>query len=115
MRTPVSDECGDMAMHLHAAAGRGDVAEVRRLVAAGADLEKQGEDGWRPIHLAAWEGHVEVVKLLVELGADKNATDSRGGTPLHLATAAAVNGNSSVFVEVLKALVHMGADMSPGL
>jgi hypothetical protein len=36
----VSDECGDMAVDLYDAAKSGDVVEVRRLVAAGADVEE---------------------------------------------------------------------------
>ena len=47
----VSDGCGDMAMNLHDAAADGDVAEARRLVAAGADVEEQrGQYGRRPLH-----------------------------------------------------------------
>jgi hypothetical protein len=36
--------CGDMVLNLHAAVASGDVAEVRRLVTAGADVE---EHAWR--------------------------------------------------------------------
>ena len=37
-------------MNLHAAAASGDVAAVRRLVTAGADVEEYGEGGERPVH-----------------------------------------------------------------
>ena len=37
----VSDGCGDMATNMHEAATNGDVVEVRRMVAAGADVEEQ--------------------------------------------------------------------------
>jgi hypothetical protein len=44
----VSDGCGYMAMNLHDAAERDNVAEARRLVAAGADVEEQrGQYGRR--------------------------------------------------------------------
>jgi hypothetical protein len=38
----VSDVCGDMVLNLYKAVESGDVAEVRRLVAAGADVEEDG-------------------------------------------------------------------------
>jgi hypothetical protein len=47
-RRVMSDVCGDMAPNLHDAVWTGDVAEVRRLVAAGADVEEQlGQLGLR--------------------------------------------------------------------
>ena len=74
MRRLVSDGCGDMATGLHDAVVSGDVAEMRRLVAAGADVEEQrGVFGRRPLHVAAHNGHVETMRVLVEeLGADKD-------------------------------------------
>ena len=41
VRRLVSDGCGDMAMNLHDAVESGNVAEARRMVAAGADVEEQ--------------------------------------------------------------------------
>ena len=82
----MSDGCGDMATNLHDAVEFGDVTEVRRLVAAGADVyEQKGRAGWRPLHMAADEGQVEVLIVLVELGADKDAKTAHGSTPLHYA------------------------------
>jgi hypothetical protein len=100
----VSDGRGDMVMNLHEAAESGDVVEVRRLVAAGADVEEErGELEWRALHVAAGHGQVEVIKVLVELGADKDAKNAAGMTPLH---EAAFNGH----VEAMTALVQMGVD-----
>jgi ankyrin repeat protein len=63
-----------MATNLHEAVEFGDVTDVRRLVAAGADVEeKRGEHTARPLHVAANYGQVEVLTVLVELGADKDA------------------------------------------
>jgi hypothetical protein len=60
---------GRAVLSLHAR-----VAEVRRLVAAGADVEEElGELGLRSLHVAAGYGQVEVLKVLVELGANKEA------------------------------------------
>ena len=80
----MSDGCGDMAMDLCEAANRGDVAEVRRMVAAGADVHEQGELGWGPLHLAAARGHVETVKTLVELGARLGVRTAGGETALQM-------------------------------
>jgi hypothetical protein len=104
VRRLVSDECGDMAMHLHEVVESGDVAEVRRLVAAGADVEEpRGEHGIRPLHMAAGSGHVDVMRVLVQLGADRDAKAAHGGRPLHLA---AYNGH----VEAVRALMQLGVD-----
>ena len=107
MRRLVSDESGDMAMDLHAAAGRGDVVEVRRMVSAGADVNKPNQYGMRPLHVAALGGHVETVKTLVELGADKNAPVAQGLTPLHLAA-------GKEHVETVKVLAQLGAELVVG-
>jgi hypothetical protein len=91
-----------MALNLSDAAMNGDVTEVRRMVAAGADVEEQrGEHEARPLHVAGANGQVEVLTVLVELGADKDAKDADGGTPLHYA---ANNGH----VEAITVL--MGVD-----
>jgi ankyrin repeat protein len=95
-----------MAPNLHDAVWTGGVAEVSRLVAAGADVEEElGELGLRSLHVAAGYGQVEVLKVLVELGADKEAKMAAGMTPLH---AAAFHGN----VEAIKALAQLGADIA---
>ena len=88
---------------MHHAAARGDVAEVRRLVAAGADLEKHGEDGGTPLFWAAVNGRVETVTVLVQLGADMKAQAARAWTALHLAAA---KGH----VKMVEVLVQLGAD-----
>jgi ankyrin repeat protein len=92
-------------MELFDAVDAGSVSEVRRLVARGADVNVQNDDGWRPLHWAARGGHVEVVAALVELGADVHVQDDGGLTPLHHA---ADEGH----VEVVAALVELGADVN---
>ena len=72
-------------MELFAAARDGNVSEVRRLVAEGADVNVQGPEGLRPLHFAAQEGHVEVLTTLVQLGADVNVQSNDGRRPLHSA------------------------------
>jgi ankyrin repeat protein len=87
-----------------------DPAEIRRLVAAGADVNGTNSMGVTPLHtltvagaesLRAMVQHggmakseenaqrvAEAIKLLIELGADINKADGGGQTPLHYAVQA---------------------------
>ena len=68
-------------MVLHKAAGKGDVAEMRRLAANGGNVNERDADGDSALHIAAGFGHVEAMRVLVvELGADKDAKDAAGST-----------------------------------
>ncbi len=57
------------------AASIGDISEVRRSVALGADVNKGDYDNRTALHLAAAEGQENVVKYLLSKGADANAKD----------------------------------------
>jgi hypothetical protein len=95
-----------MATNLHDAVEFGDVTEVRRLVAAGADVDEEwGEARMRPLHYAACNGHVEAITVLVQLGADKDAKGVGGVTPLHVAA-------SMGHVEAVTVLAQLGADIA---
>ncbi len=74
---------------LHWAAARGDAAEVKVLVFAGARLESTTRNGsYTPLHLAARAGRAAAVLSLLEAGANPNAATSSGGaTALHMAAA----------------------------
>ena len=71
---------------LHWAAARGDAAEVKVLVFAGARLESTTRNGsYTPLHLAARAGRAAAVLSLLEAGANPNAATSSGGaTALHM-------------------------------
>jgi len=59
---------------MHMAAAVGDVVNIRRMVAEGADVNVKGPQGVRPLHEAVANGHVDAVRVLVELGADVEAS-----------------------------------------
>jgi ankyrin repeat protein len=103
-RRLVSDGFGDMWTDLYGAALNGDVAEVRRLVAAGADVDEAGPAGWTPLYVAAMNGRVEVIRVLVEGGANTEVKNAPGWTALH---AAAFTGE----LEAVKALAECGANI----
>lgn len=74
---------------LHVAARRGDLAEVRRLIDAGANVNEPStgpkSPGGTALHLAAAGGHIDVMDELLERGADIDVR-TKGGcgwTPLH--------------------------------
>lgn len=79
------DERGLTALHV--AAGRGDAARVRALLAAGADpAALDSAIGASPLHHAAQSGSVDVVRLLLEAGAPVDLqAPSHGMTPLMVA------------------------------
>ncbi|MGL6095607.1 MAG: ankyrin repeat domain-containing protein, partial [Fimbriiglobus sp.] len=71
---------------------RGDLATVRRLLAAGADPNSPDpayEHRPTPLHMAAEEGSAVVVKALLAAGGDLNRRDVRGRQALHHAAAEA--------------------------
>lgn len=90
---------GDDALLL--ASFRGYLAVVKRLVAAGAPLERT--DGWPPIAYAAFNGHLDIVRFLIDKGADVDAVSDNSTSALMVA---ARNGH----LEVVKLLLAHEAD-----
>ena len=74
------------AAPLHEASRKGDTAEVKRLIAAGADVGARDDDGDAPLHKASRNGHAEVVEVLLAAGALVTATGHEGQTPLDVAS-----------------------------
>lgn len=62
-----------------------DLSLARRLVAAGADIDRRNSRGETPLHLAVRLGRRELCELLLNAGAIVNYDDSSRRTPLHLA------------------------------
>ena len=85
------------------AAMRGDVAAVRAVLAARADVNAPQADGATALHWAVYRGNRELAALLIRAGANVNAANRAGATPMWLAS---VNGDAAV----LEALVEGGAN-----
>ena len=89
-----------------AATNKGDLAEVKRLIASGADVNtvyphmNSFLDGHTPLLVAARDGHTDIVRELLQAGAKVRVVDwTFKGAPIHKAT---YNGN----VPILKLLVE---------
>ncbi len=57
-----------------------DLAEIERLLAAGADINLQDEDGWTALHWAALNRYSNIVTHLLAAGADIDLRNSDGLT-----------------------------------
>ena len=103
------------------AAGRGNLAAVKALLAKGAkvnavsDAKSSGEvkngpiklGKFTPLNLATTYGPPELVKTLLDAGADVNVKDIRGMTPLMLAVS-----SDRQNPEIVRMLLARGADAS---
>ncbi len=57
---------------IHIAVKKGDTAEVKRLIKAGADVNAQDEHGSTLLHVAAYRGKTEIALALIKAGAIKD-------------------------------------------
>ena len=90
------------------AAMRGDAAEVRALIEAGADVNAAHGDGMTALHWSAERGDPDITALLLSAGGRVESTTRLGAyRPLHLA---AKGGH----VSVVRALLEAGAIPDPG-
>ena len=90
---------------LHRAAGEGDLARVKALLAEGYPIDRFDDLSWTPLHHAARNEHLEVVRHLIAAGADVNAHEEQriGDTVLkHVAP--------SCSLDLARMLVDAGAD-----
>jgi len=86
------DVFGDYPIHT-AAIGEA-LDDMVALIAGGADVNTQGEDGFTALHWVAGRGNVEAVKLLLEHGARSDIRENLfGNTP---AERAKLNGHEAV-------------------
>ncbi|XP_043943892.1 protein phosphatase 1 regulatory subunit 12A isoform X2 [Protopterus annectens] len=68
-----------------AACSSGDIEEVQKMLARGADINYANVDGLTALHQACIDDNVEMVKFLVDNGASINQPDNEGWVPLHAA------------------------------
>ncbi|KAK9057274.1 hypothetical protein SSX86_022109 [Deinandra increscens subsp. villosa] len=73
---------------LHRAARKGDVDEMRKCLAEGANVNGRDQNGWTPLHRTAFKGHIEGVKFLLNHGGLVDMVDGNGYTALHRAVEA---------------------------
>ena len=94
-----------LAGPLHDAAKKGNIEQVKQLIAEGADVNQHDRRTGTALHWAATRGDAEVAKVLMVAGADVNAASKVDSeTPLH---AAAFSG----FGTVAELLLAKGADI----
>jgi len=92
---------------LHEPAARGDLAEVKKMIEKGANVDKKDIAGQTPLMWAAGSGGLEMVKYLVENGAEVNAVSGKQGRGTPMIYAAAANQ-----IEVVKYLLENDADIN---
>ena len=92
-----------------AAAMRGDLDAVRRLIEHGADPLAVGFEGFNSLHAAAMDGFPEVVAYFIELGVPVESRSDRGYTPLNIA---AVRAPLERIADTIAPLLAAGADIN---
>lgn len=82
---------------------RGDIPRVKRLLAAGADVNARDKYGRTALYWPVCFGRIGCMRLLIEAGADVNNRDSDGWTPLHEAAYCEL-------IACMRILIEAGAD-----
>jgi hypothetical protein len=85
---------------LHAAAAQGDVALIKQLVAAGANVNATDPYGRTPMHVAAYQSHDAAVLALAEAGGDPNLLER---DKYDIITIAAVADDAEMVATAVKA------------
>ncbi len=83
----------------------GDIAEVQRLLKAGADVHAKSNYGATALSLAAERGDAAILRVLLKAGANANAASDEGQTALMVV---ARTGN----LDAAKELLRAGADVN---
>jgi hypothetical protein len=87
---------------LHAAAHRGDVTEIERLIAAKSDLNARDAYGRTPLHVATHAGKIDAIRVLAKAGANLGLLEN---DRYDAVTIASVANNE----EALRMLLSLGA------
>jgi len=102
-QTPPSERELRIYAGLHAAAARGDVAEIEQLIAEGEKPTLQDANSRTPLLVAAFLRQAQAARALLRLGADPNARDAQG---YDILTIAAINND----LDMLKIALDGGAN-----
>jgi quinoprotein dehydrogenase-associated probable ABC transporter substrate-binding protein len=105
---------------LVAAVMRDHVASIKALLEHGADIEKPGEQGFKPLPLAIAEDKYEAAKALMEAGADVNSLSGDDQlTPLMIAAGQTSPAEGAMFLpgstrptDIARGLLDRGADVN---
>ena len=87
------------------AAGKGDAADVARLLAQGASVLATNDSGRTALIAASYNNHVEIAQSLIEVGADVNVQDVTQQSAFLIAT-------SEGYLELLKLCLAHGANVN---
>ena len=88
---------------LHRAAHEGDVSTIRKLAAAGVEVDARDGHGRTPAHVAAFASHDAALRALAEAGADMNALEHQA---YDIVTIAAVADDP----ELMSLAIELGND-----
>ena len=58
---------------------------VNDLIALGANLDWQNNNGWTALHVSAFNNRIEITQVLIDAGADKTIYNNDGDLPYELA------------------------------
>jgi ankyrin repeat protein len=106
---------GTAGTPLMRAAEAGRLAEVRRLLKNGANVNAKIEQlgGLDALMLAARRGHLEVVKVLLKAGADPNSSGGMHGLGFFSPLTLAMNGANKNKLQMIDTLIAGGARLNP--
>jgi len=99
----------DHDLPLIVAAGRGDLAQVERLLSQGASVSATDPRQRTALVAAAYGAHLEVARLLISAGADVNVQDDTRQSAYLIATSEI--GDSEQALEFLRLMLSSGADV----
>ncbi len=94
----------DGRTELQQAVAAGELEQVKKLIAAKADVNETGPQQVTAVHLASEKGHAEILAALIEAGGNIDAVDAQLMQPLHLAANA----------ETARLLIAKGAKVNAG-
>lgn len=96
---------------LHEAVLQGNVAAIKTLLDAGADVNAKNEKNRTPLHVAAQRTRVAAIEALLAGGAEIHAKDQYGETPLHSAVVNEI-GTCGGSPDAVRLLLNAGADLN---